>query len=168
MMSLPPLPSTLGDFLHWIHTVQPQTQDCHSWSWFTLLRLREMKKWDQIDHPDKPSWFHIVVYCHLRNKKGEAVLEVGGLSFWMLSGGDLDGGRGWGIKCVARSTIWEGMVIEKWCQGIVARFSYAEISTPKSTGQLQEWDKGEAVLVISGRTSNRGSSQGNLERWKAR
>jgi len=53
----------------------------------------------------------------------------------------------------------EGMVVEKRSQS-----SYPEISTPESTGQLQEREKGEAVLDIGGRTSSVSSSQGNSEK----
>ena len=69
----------------------------------------------------------LVAYRHLRNKsteEGEAVLDVGGLPLRMLSGGDPDRERSCWAKCVARSTVQEGMVVEKPCQVIATRSSY--------------------------------------------
>ena len=86
---------------------------------------RNEKKWDHVDHPDKPYDFtHVfhglkrikkwlircmVAYAHSRNKRyGEEGRGIGrrrpGLSLRTLSGEDPDGRRCCWLKCVTRST----------------------------------------------------------------
>lgn len=82
----------------------------------------------------------LAAYRHSRNKsteKGEGIPEVGGLSLRVLSGEDSDGGRGWWAKCATRSTVWEGMVVEKRRQVVATRSSYPKKSTPDRTVELQ-------------------------------